>query len=45
MSSDTSVPTRPQDAVDGDEPAGYDRIGAFLGYMFARHDPGEKVIN
>jgi hypothetical protein len=43
MSDDNSVPTKPQDAIHANEPAGFDRIGAFLGYMFARHDPGEKV--
>jgi hypothetical protein len=43
MSSDNSVPTRPQDAGDDSDPIGFDRIGAFLGYMFARHDPSEKV--
>ena len=45
MSSTISVPPRPQDAPDNNEPAGFDRIFAFLGYMFARHDPGEKVEN
>jgi len=40
MSSENSVSTKPQDA---NEPAGFERIGAFLGYMFARQDPGEKV--